>query len=65
MGKGEHITRHATSGIVNWVCSRVFPAVNVAQMEMGLSDIFLGWSTGTGRDQPRVPLPESHGKGDL
>lgn len=34
--KGECITRHTTSGIVNWVCSRVFPVVNVAPVGNGI-----------------------------
>lgn len=42
--KGERIAPHATPGLVNWVCSRIFPAVNVAQMEVGLSEIVVGCS---------------------
>lgn len=63
--EGEHITRHATSGIVNWVCSRIFPVVNVAQMETGLNEIFVGCSAGSVKDRLRLLLLISHGKFNL
>lgn len=38
MWEAEPITPHVMSRVVNWVCSRIFPAVNVG-MEMGLDEI--------------------------
>lgn len=41
---------------INGLCSRIFPVVNVAQIERGLREVFAGCRAGIGKDRPRLYL---------